>query len=178
MWTHYLTTKTQDILVWMGWILLYSHVILSQIIMLSLRLWFFTPAFIENIVSGEDLSIIFFDCISAEAVFETYPHMVRICFFCIDKCSVSQREWWIQTPHLSLRSCQSKPNKTRFWVIHTWKVMLHFAFSLLSRICQKRFIQLHSTLPKNMINTICVVVAKSVLRTINSSHFHEDYVCG
>ena len=46
-------------------------------------------------------------CISAEAVSEKYPHVVRTCFFCIGKCSVSQREWWIQTPGQSLQSCHS-----------------------------------------------------------------------
>ena len=154
MWTHYLTTKTQDILVWMGWILLYSHVILSQIIMLSLRLWFFTPAFIENIVSGEDLSIIFFDCISAEAVFETYPHMVRICFFCIDKCSVSQREWWIQTPHLSLRSCQSLSQTKQ-----------DFGWFVLGRLCY----------------TLCSVYfpefAKNVLYNYIAKRYDQYYLC-
>ena len=84
-------------------------------------------------------------CISAEAVSEMYPHLVRTCFFCIDKC-VLQREWWIQTLPQSLWTMElsePKPNKTRFWVIQAWKVMLHFVFSLLSRTCQKRFIQLH-----------------------------------
>ena len=67
-------------------------------------------------------------CISAEAVSEMYPHLVRTCFFCIDKC-VLQREWWIQTLPQSLWTMElsePKPNKTRFWVIQAWKVMLHF----------------------------------------------------
>ena len=70
---------------------------------------------------------------------------------------------------------ESKQKKTRFWVIRAWIVMLHFVFSSLSRICTQK--QTNYT-AKNMINTIFVIFEKSTLRTINNSHFHEDYVCG
>ena len=40
---------------------------------------------------------------------------------------------------------ESKQKKTRFWVIRAWIVMLHFVFSSLSRICNKKK---KTTLPK------------------------------
>ena len=69
------------------------------------------------------------------------------------------------TSSVFMELSESKPNKTRFWVIHAWKVMLLFVFILLSRICQKRFSYI-TTLPKNMINTIFVNFAKAHLEQL------------
>ena len=113
-------------------------------------------------------------CISAEAVSEIYPH-IRTCFFCIDKYSVSQREWWIWTPRQSLRSCQHLSQTKQVLGNSCLEGPVTLCVQCTFQNLPKTFYT--TTLPK-MINTIFVIFTKSTLGAINNSHFHEDYVCG